>query len=277
VRYEYDKRLVDAMLTQSGGVRATFADGSQLEADVLIGADGLRSRTREIIDPAAPKAHYLGILGLGGFVTDQALLAELDLLPGTYNMIFGKRAFFGYLVTPGGEIWWFANLPQTHELSKTELDAVTAAQWRERLVALLAADRTPAARIVAATRDEELVPGFNQYDMPSVPTWHRGAMVIIGDAAHAVASSSGQGVSLAVEDALNLAICLRDLPDTAEALAAFQEQRRERVERVVEHGAKTSTDKATNGLARLVVRLLTPYFLRKAQGTVATVGIPRRS
>jgi FAD-dependent urate hydroxylase len=50
----------------------------------------------------------------------------------------------------------------------------------------------------------------------------------------------------------------------AGALAAFENRRRERVERVVEYGAKTSGDKATGGLARLVVRLLTPYFLRKA-------------
>ncbi|MCD9874809.1 FAD-dependent monooxygenase [Streptomyces guryensis] len=89
-------------------------------------------------------------------------------------------------------------------------------------------------------------------------------MVIIGDAAHAVASSSGQGVSMAVEDAATLAVCLRNIPDTDRALAAFHDRRRQRVERVVEYGAKTSSDKAAGGLTRLVVRLLTPCFLRKA-------------
>ncbi|MER6127455.1 NAD(P)/FAD-dependent oxidoreductase [Streptomyces sp. NPDC001795] len=260
VRYEYGKRLMDASTTPEGGVRAVFADGSVLDADVLVGADGIHSRTRQIIDPDAPKARYLGIVGLGGFVTDRALSSELNAEPGTYNMIFGKRAFFGYLVAPDGEIWWFANVPQREELTKAEL----VAHSRDRLMELLAADRTPAARIVAATTNADLVPGFNQYDMPSVPCWHRDGMVIVGDAAHAVASSSGQGVSMAVEDAVTLAVCLRDIPDTASALAAFENRRRDRVERVVEYGAKTSGDKATGGLARLVVRLLTPYFLRKA-------------
>lgn len=261
VRYEHGKRLVDATPTPDGRIVASFADGSRVEADVLIGADGIRSRTREIIDPEAPQARHLGLIGVGGFVHNPALLDELNLKPGVYNMIFGKQVFFGYLVAPDGEVWWFANLPM-EELSKEDLATTTPEQWRDKLIPLLSVDRTPAAAIVAATTD--LVRGFNQYDMPSVPTWHRGSMVIIGDAAHAVASSSGQGVSMAVEDAVTLAICLSDIPDTAEALEAFQNQRRERVERIVEHGKKTSGDKATNGIARFFVRMLTPYFLRKA-------------
>jgi 2-polyprenyl-6-methoxyphenol hydroxylase-like FAD-dependent oxidoreductase len=174
-------------------------------------------------------------------------------------MIFGKKAFFGYFVAPDGEIWWFANMPRTQELSPAE-----SVDWRARLVELLAVDRGPAARIVAATPDDTFVPAFNQYDLPTVTKWHNDNMVIVGDAAHAVASSSGQGVSMAVEDAVTLAICLRDIPDTGTALAAFEERRRERVEKVVAYGAQTTSDKASNGLTRLLVRLLTPYFLRKA-------------
>ncbi|WP_328410062.1 FAD-dependent oxidoreductase [Nocardia sp. NBC_00403] len=263
VRYEYNKRLVSAVST-GHGVSATFADGSTLEADVLIGADGIRSHTREIIDPAAPKAHFLGIYGLGGFVTDRTLHAELGLRPGIYSMIFGKKAFFGYLVAPDGEIWWFANMPRSQELSQSAGESTTQAQWRDQLVELLSADRGPAARIVAATPDDTFVPGFNQYDLPTVTTWHNDNMVIVGDAAHAVASSSGQGVSMAVEDAVTLATCLRDIPDTAAALAAYEDRRRARVERVVAYGAETSSDKASSGLGRLLVRLLTPYFLKKA-------------
>lgn len=267
VRYEYGKRLVDATSTPDGGVTARFADGSTIDADLLIGADGIRSRTRKIIDPTAPDAHYLGIYGLGGFVTDRVLFADLGLRPGIYSMIFGKQAFFGYLVAPDGEIWWFANVPREHELSRAELAGTTPAQWRDQLVELLSVDHTPAARIVAATPDDTFVSGFNQYDMPSVRTWHTGNMVIVGDAAHAVASSSGQGVSMAVEDAVTLAICLRDVPDTAAALAVYEQRRRDRVERVVQHGAATSGDKASSGFGRLLVRLLTPYFLKKAAKT----------
>ena len=58
-------------------------------------------------------------------------------------------------------------------------------------------------------------------------------MVIVGDAAHATSPSSGQGASMAIEDAVVLAKCLRDLPDVSRAFAAYEQLRRERVERVV--------------------------------------------
>lgn len=80
---------------------------------------------------------------------------------------------------------------------------------------LLAHDSTPAAAIVKATPENFV--GFNQYDMPSVPTWHRDAMIIIGDAAHAVSPSSGQGASMACEDAIMRAKCLRGLPGIRQA------------------------------------------------------------
>src|SRR5215212_1712986 len=58
VPIEYGKRLVAAENTTGGGVVARFEDGSQAEGDLLIGADGLHSRARRIIDPAAPAARY---------------------------------------------------------------------------------------------------------------------------------------------------------------------------------------------------------------------------
>ncbi|WP_435867275.1 FAD-dependent monooxygenase, partial [Streptosporangium canum] len=56
--------------------------------------------------------------------------------------------------------------------------------------------------------------------MPKVPHWYRDRMVLVGDSVHAPSSSSGQGASLAMESAIQLARCLRDLPDVAGAFAA---------------------------------------------------------
>jgi len=68
-------------------------------------------------------------------------------------------------------------------------------------------------------------------------------MVIIGDAAHAPSPTSGQGASMAAEDAVVLAKCLRDLPDIPRALAAYERLRRARVERIVAQGARTGRSK----------------------------------
>lgn len=59
------------------------------------------------------------------------------------------------------------------------------------------------------------------------------------DAAHATSPSTAQGASMALEDAVVLAQCLRDFPSVQEALAGFEGLRRERVERVVAAGAST--------------------------------------
>ena len=256
-RVEYGKRLVDAGITPDGGVVARFEDGSEAEGDLLIGADGIHSRTRRIIDPAAPGARYIPVLNIGGYASDVRVPAD----PGTFRMVFGKRAFFGYAVHPSGEVWWFANPPRSDEPSKTELAAISTPQWRKMLTDLFAGDDTPAVEIVSATPGE--LSGWATYDLPSVPTWRRGPMIIIGDAAHATAPSSGQGASMAIEDAVVLARCLRDLPDTRGAFAAYERLRRRRVERIVAHGARTSNSKAAGPVGRVLRDLMMPAILKR--------------
>jgi FAD-dependent urate hydroxylase len=256
-RVEYGKRLVDAGITPDGGVVARFEDGTEAEGNLLIGADGIHSRTRRIVDPAAPGARYIPVLNIGGYASDVRVPAD----PGTFRMIFGKRAFFGYAVHPSGEVWWFANPPRSDEPSKTELAAISTKQWRKMLTDLFAGDDTPAVEIVSATPGE--LSGWATYDLPSVPTWRRGPMIIIGDAAHATAPSSGQGASMAIEDAVVLARCLRDLPDTRGAFAAYERLRRRRVERIVAHGARTSNSKAAGPVGRVLRDLMMPAILKR--------------
>ena len=255
-RVEYGKRLVDAETTL-GGVTARFEDGTEAEGDLLIGADGIHSRTRLIIDPSAPGARYVPVLNIGGYARGVTVQAE----PGTFRMVFGKRAFFGYAVHPSGEVWWFANPPRADEPTGAELAAIGTEQWREILIDLFADDDSPAVEIIHSTPGE--LSGWATYDLPSVPTWHRESMIIIGDAAHATAPSSGQGASMAIEDAVVLARCLRDLPDTGQAFAAYERLRRARVERIVAHGARTSNSKAAGPVARVLRDLMMPLILKR--------------
>jgi FAD-dependent urate hydroxylase len=67
--------------------------------------------------------------------------------------------------------------------------------------------------------------------------WHNDTMTVIGDAAHATSPSTAQGASMALEDAVVLAQCLRDTPVIPEALTLFEKLRRDRVERIVGAGA----------------------------------------
>jgi 2-polyprenyl-6-methoxyphenol hydroxylase-like FAD-dependent oxidoreductase len=256
IKFEYGKRLSDATLTRDG-VLATFADGSTAEGDLLIGADGLRSRTREIIDPQAPAARHVGLLNTGGYAKGLKLADE----PGVAQFIFGKRCFFGYLVHPNGDVWWFANPPSRREPTPGELAAITQAQWRTRLMNLFKGDRGPILDIIRAT--PQIVSGWNTYDFPKVPKWFNDRMVIVGDAAHATSPSSGQGASQAIEDAVVLAKCLRDVPHTRDAFARFEQLRRERVERVVAQGRRNGTGKAPGPVGAWIRDLVMPAVMRQ--------------
>jgi FAD-dependent urate hydroxylase len=249
VRVEYGKRLVDVRRPAAGsgrGVVARFADGTEAEGDLLIGADGLRSRTRPLIDPHAPAARHVGLLNAGGYARGVTVPGEA----GTMYMFFGRRCFFCFLPHPNGEVWWFANPPCPKEPSAAELAAVTQREWRDRLNRLLAPDRTPALDLIRHT--EHIFAGWNTYDFPSVPTWHDDRMVIIGDAAHATSPSSGQGASMAIEDGIVLAKCLRDVPALPAAFAAYERLRRERVEAVVAQGRRNGAGKLVGPIGRLL-------------------------
>lgn len=253
---EHGKRLLGATVTPGGGVVARFEDGTEAAADLLIGADGIYSRTRRIIDPGAPAPRYTGLGNIGGFTRVPGVTGE----PGRYVMMFGKRAFFGYILSPSGEVWWFAN-PPSPELPRAELASLGSEQWKERLMALFADDAGPAVEIIRAT--DGLLIGANQYDMPRVPRWWRGPMIVIGDAAHAASPTSGQGASMATEDAVTLAQCLRDLPDTRSAFLAYEQMRRPRVERIVAWAARMNSNKIPGPMLRAVRDLVLPLILKR--------------
>ncbi len=256
IRIEYGKRLVGAE-PSGAGVVARFEDGSTAEGDALVGADGLRSATRRIIDPEAPEPRYVPLLNAGGYARGVDVPGE----PGVMHMFFGRRCFFSYVKRPDGEIWWFANPPQKRELSQKEVAAITPEQWRARLHELFADDKFPALRVIDAT--DHIFSGWNTYDFPRVPTWHRDGMVIVGDAAHATSPASGQGASMALEDALTLAKCLRDLP-VGQALAAYEGLRRKRVERIVAMGKRNGDGKAAGPIGRLLLPLFMKFAAKAA-------------
>lgn len=102
----------------------------------------------------------------------------------------------------------------------------------------------------------------NTHDLPSVPVWHRPPIIVIGDAAHAPSPSSGQGASLALEDGVVLAQCLRDGHGPGSALATFERLRRRRVERIVAQGARSSSSKAAGPVGRILRDLMLPFVFR---------------
>ena len=256
---QHGKRLTAAEPT-GNGVRAVFDDGTDAAADVLIGTDGIHSTVRKLIDPTAPAPTYIGLINLGGYARG----VEVDAEPGSYTMIFGKRAFFGYVLAPSGEVWWFANIPRRDEPARGEAEAITAAQWQARLAALYAADAGPAARLVEASDTAGISKASPIHSIPHLPFWHNGRMIVIGDAAHAPTPTSGQGASLSIEDAIVLAQCLRDLPTPEVAFTRFQALRRPRAERIIKQAARINSSKTATPLTRILRDATLPAIMKMA-------------
>ncbi|MBB1153591.1 FAD-dependent oxidoreductase [Amycolatopsis dendrobii] len=251
---EFGKRL-KSVENKADQAIAHFADGSSAAGDVLIGADGIRSAVRSALDPAAAAPRYTGLLGLGGWIRNPGL----PVTGNCQHFAFGKRAFFGYFID-ADEILWFSNVPAA---DPAEAKTAPPQHWlsvlRERH-----ADDVPARDIIALLKPEDVGrPGILE-DIPTVRTWHRGRVVLVGDAAHPTSPSSGQGASQAVESSLELARALRDAPDVATAFAQYEAARRERVERIIARAAKINNDKAAGPVARIMRDLLMPVMMKTA-------------
>ena len=214
----------------------------------------MHSATRSIIDPEAPAPRYVGLLNFGGYTLGTAV-GE----PGAWHMIFGGRAFFGYAPDASGGTVWFANVPR-HPSTRAERESTSAEQWKRWLSGLFADDLGPARELIDAGSLQ--IAADNTHDLPSVPVWHKAPIIILGDAAHAPSPSSGQGASMALEDGVVLAKCLRDVPGIESAFTAFERIRRRRVERIVAQGARSSSSKAAGPVARVLRDLLLPFVFR---------------
>jgi 2-polyprenyl-6-methoxyphenol hydroxylase-like FAD-dependent oxidoreductase len=244
-------------------VIAHFQDGLSVQGnvrgDALIGADGINSRTRQIIMPDAPKPRYTGLIDTGGFT----MLPNLKTSSSPQHMVFGKRAFFAYMTKPSGEVFWFSNVPWAKEPSRDELNQITPETWKTRLLELHAGDQEPILEIIRSTLAEH----FGKWptrEMPPMGTWHKGPICLIGDACHATSPAAGQGASMALEDAMVLAKCLRDIPDLERAFASFQDGRKARVEMVVQQARRNGDRKVPHPFMGFVTDLLLPTFLKAA-------------
>lgn len=269
IQIEYGKRLVEVEETPDAVV-ARFEDGTTASADVLIGADGIRSTVRRFIDPESPAPDTTRLLNFGA-AADTAVKADIDAM----YFVFGKRGFMGYWVQPDGRTAWFANVPHERPLSSAEARKKSQAEWLTTLREIYA-DDTPGRDILAHTAPEKLVVLGSMESMPKVPHWYRGRMVLVGDSAHAPSSSSGQGASQAIESGIQLARCLRDLPDLESAFAAYENLRRERVEKVIDRGAKTNNSKTFGTFAKAMMKIMMPLMTKTFLNPEKTLGPEQR-
>jgi len=267
VPVEYGKKLVGISYNSESRVVAHFEDGTREEGDVLVGADGVHSVTRRLLDPDSPAPRYVGLTNFGGRSPKPPGL-DSRYKAGAWHMVFGRKAFFGFLLPEEEgktEVVWFANVPEERgpRLDKHSKEwSVPDTARLQQLSGLFAGDLPIVAELIETSSSLD-VADDPTYDLGSVPRWHDGrACVLVGDAAHAPAPTSGQGAALAIEDGIVLAMAIRDAPDVLAALPLFEAARRQRVEAVVAHGAQGSSNKAPGPVGRALRSVLLPLLFK---------------
>lgn len=220
-----DRKVVEVKpgVARGAGPKALFEDGEEEEADLVIGADGTRSVVRKAIAKVRgedvgegarmwnPK--YMGLVGVGGFLerppTDGTVRDE------SMTFVFGPQGFFGYGAATRDKLMWWSTCESPYEPDRSFVrmdDPVSKVQevhqsWSDPVV----------RDILRQAKVDSVYPTWT---IGELPTWGENGLVILGDAAHALQPTSGQGSSQAMEDAKCMSLLLEhyvaQLPNEAE-------------------------------------------------------------
>ena len=171
------------------GVTATLSDGTTARCDLMVAADGIRSHLRRLVGiEDGPRPTGMGIWRV--FAPRPTSVTRTDLFYG------GPSYIAGYC--PTGEDSLYAYVVTDHDPHNATL---TADQGLARLQALSAAHHGPWDDIRPLMTDSSRI-NYTKFETHVVPApWHRGRVVLVGDAAHSCPPTVAQGAAMALEDA----------------------------------------------------------------------------
>ncbi len=195
-------------------VELVLSDGSQLVCDCLVGADGVRSQIRTDLFGEIEPAYT----GFGVWRSTHAKPADLNIK----IMVMGLGIRLGIMPTSNDELYIFGT---TREPDKP---FYPRENWHALMREKFAAVQGPARRFLDELTSPERVVYTAVEEVHLPLPWHRGRIIVIGDAAHSSTPFMGQGGAMAIEDAVVLAEMLADGSDITSTLQAFGARRFER-------------------------------------------------
>lgn len=225
------------------GVRFEFADGTVAQASLLVGADGIHSRVRHCLFPDA-ETQYLGTFAAGGSVARAALSDGLtsgeEFTSEREGMLVGGYGAFILLPHDPQKSEYLAVLQKPYpDLGREGFNDMLSD--KRKLHAYLNEDRSDWPKYIQNAIDnirEDTMWVWPTHVLPKLPSWRSSdsQVVLIGDAAHAMPPSAGQGANMAFEDGYTLGLVLASKRGAAkldEALTYWQELRQERIDAVL--------------------------------------------
>jgi 2-polyprenyl-6-methoxyphenol hydroxylase-like FAD-dependent oxidoreductase len=231
-------RQVRRLSQHDNTVTVEFGDGTADRYDLVIGADGIHSTTRQLT-VGARAIRPVGQLAWR-FVTE----CPPDVA--TWTVMLGRDVTFLAVPIGRGRVYCYCDAP---------IDGIPQLQGSDvtsQLAEMLSGFAAPVPAILEAIGPNSTV-HLAPIEEVSLDRWSYGSVLLIGDAAHATSPNMAEGAAMALEDALVLAASLASEPDTAQAMARFQARRRPRTEWVL---AQTHRRDRTRNLPPVVRNLL---------------------
>ena len=195
------------------GATVSLADGSTEHGDLVVGADGLHSQVRTMLVGDGPP-RYSGYTAWRAVVPLDRSLAD-RLRPGES---WGRGCLFGVAMLGGSQAYWWASARTGERVGGSPAEEKAAMERRFKIW------HEPIPELIDATLEQAIVRSC-QYDRPPLRRWSAGRVGLLGDAAHPMLASLGQGACQAIEDAAALGDAVGDGSDVTVALLAYGARR----------------------------------------------------
>ena len=216
-------------------VRVRLTDGSEADYDLVIGADGLDSKTRATVFPNAPAPRYIGQC-----VWRAVMPRPPEIVRTRFWM--GDKVKVGVNPVSPGEMYMFV----TEDRPTNE--RLDPSRFVEMLKALLVPFTDPVVKAIRDSLSEGSRIVYRPLETLLLPRpWSVGRVVLIGDAVHATTPHLASGACIGIEDAIVLSEEIDRSADIAVALKAFEDRRWERCRMVVENSLRLAEIEITGG------------------------------
>jgi 2-polyprenyl-6-methoxyphenol hydroxylase-like FAD-dependent oxidoreductase len=226
----------------TGGRVSLNINGSTVDGDLLVGADGVGSIVRQQLHPDQPPPRHSGIVAVRGAV--HGALRHFGDLHAVYYLGRGVESMFVRASDTG--IYWFLSLAKTVAPAGVEDPAA--------IVRAMAPTFDDTFRAITSATDEmrydELV------DRDPLPWWGSGVVTLLGDAAHPLLPHTGQGAAQAIVDAVTLGKALREGTHLEESLRRYERERIPKTSALLAQGRRTARVMATTNRVACYAREL---------------------
>jgi 2-polyprenyl-6-methoxyphenol hydroxylase-like FAD-dependent oxidoreductase len=212
--------------TAAGAPAVVGTAAGNIGADLVIGADGINSAVRRALFPDHPGPSYAGF-------TTWRIVVPAPERPFSPHETWGRGALWGTQPLKDGRIYAYG-------AAVARAGSHAADSEKAELMRRFGSWHDPIPAIIAAADPGQVLRNDVHHLLDPLPSFHRGRTVLVGDSAHAMAPSLGQGGNQAIEDAIVLAHRLKPGGDLGAGVAAYTADRLPRTSDVVRKSARTA-------------------------------------